>query len=233
MGKFFIFADGASKGNPGPGGWGVVALHGDTVIELGGKENNTTNNRMELTAVIEALRHISLGNITIYTDSAYVVNGITKWIKGWEARDWKTLQKEDVLNKDLWQRLDDLVDSKKIEWKLVSGHVGIAGNERVDEIATAFASGEVPKLFNGQVKDYGIKNILEINYDEAKQQQKKKSSARSKIKAYSYISLVDGVLKIHKTWAECEKEVKGKSKAKFMKSINPEDEQKIVSEWKK
>ena len=107
MTDIIIFTDGASRGNPGPGGWGAIILSGDTTVEIGGRENLTTNNRMELLAVISAI--LKLPNekqpIIVYTDSAYVVSGATRWIFGWQKNNWKTTQKEDVLNRDLWGRL--------------------------------------------------------------------------------------------------------------------------------
>ena len=133
-----VFADGSSSGNPGPGGWGVViATPEGQVRELGGGDPETTNNKMELTATIralEALRGVE-GPISVYTDSTYVIRGITQWIWGWRKKGWKTAEGNDVSNQDLWKKLMAQVVGKKINWKYVRGHTGVPGNERVDEIA--------------------------------------------------------------------------------------------------
>lgn len=231
--KTIIFTDGSSRGNPGPGGWGSVVVNGDQVIELGGREEHTTNNKMELRAAIEGLKVGSEAEeIVIYTDSSYVIKGITQWIKGWKRNGWKTQTKEDVSNKDEWMELDTLVSGKQIKWEYVGGHIGIKGNERCDEIATAFADKEPISLYKGSLSEYPIPSILDISHDALQLATKKSSSARSSAKAYSYISLVDGKIEIHKTWAECEKRVKG-VKARFKKSLNKEEEQEIVKEFSK
>jgi ribonuclease HI len=131
-----IFTDGACSGNPGPGGWGVYIVDGDRTRELYGGEPDTTNNRMEMQAVIEALRTVSADEpVVLYTDSQYVKNGITSWIHGWKKNGWKTASKKPVKNKDLWIALDDLSSERKIEWRWVKGHAGDEGNEKADELA--------------------------------------------------------------------------------------------------
>lgn len=138
-----IFTDGSSLGNPGPGGWGAVVVMDSKIIhEFGGHENKTTNNRMELQAVIETLKHIikkhESDTIIIHTDSTYVLLGITTWIHNWEKNNWKTANKKPVLNKELWQELIELVRNfkGKLSWQKVKGHNGHIHNERADEIAT-------------------------------------------------------------------------------------------------
>jgi ribonuclease HI len=145
-----VYTDGACTGNPGPGGWGTVVYFTDgSVHEIGGATAQTTNNRMELFAAIEALillqRSGQTQPITLYTDSEYVKNGITKWIKGWKKKGWKTSQGKAVLNQDLWEKLD-AVNSPLVTWQYVRGHSGNQGNERCDQIATAFAKGKSPRL---------------------------------------------------------------------------------------
>ena len=142
-----IYTDGSSLGNPGPGGYGVVVVSNKEVIqELGGYEKNTTNNRMELTAVIEALEYINKNlhdvHVSIYADSAYVLGGVTTWVANWEKNGWRTANKKEVLNQDLWRALITLVrESKsKISWQKIKGHAGHEWNERADEIATSYAS---------------------------------------------------------------------------------------------
>lgn len=137
-GTVIIYTDGACKGNPGPGGWGALLSQGSHEKEIFGGELGTTNNRMELTAVIEALASLTRPcQVTLYLDSEYVRKGITEWIRGWKARGWKTAAKAPVKNVDLWQRLDVLVASSghKIDWRWVKGHSGDPGNERADALA--------------------------------------------------------------------------------------------------
>ncbi len=131
-----IYADGACKGNPGPGGWGVVLRYGKLEKTLYGGEANTTNNRMELTAVIEALRALKRASrVAIYTDSQYVQKGITQWLPNWKRRGWKTSSGSAVKNQDLWQTLDELISRHQVEWHWVRGHSGHAGNEQADQLA--------------------------------------------------------------------------------------------------
>ena len=128
-----IWTDGACKGNPGPVGWGVFMRWGDRTKEMCGGEVSTTNNRMELTAVIEALRAIKRPvPMTIFLDSQYVRNGIEKWMDGWKKKGWRTASGSAVKNVDLWQALDDLIARRDIEWEWVKGHAGIEGNEKDD-----------------------------------------------------------------------------------------------------
>ena len=131
-----IFTDGACSGNPGPGGWGAILRKGDTEKELFGGEVLTTNNRMEMMAVIEALRALK-GPVQarVHTDSQYVQKGISEWIHGWKRRGWKTAAKEPVKNEDLWRELDRLAAQHKIEWIWVKGHAGHVENERADVLA--------------------------------------------------------------------------------------------------
>lgn len=131
-----IYADGACKGNPGPGGWGAWLTMGGHEKEMCGGELLTTNNRMELTAVIRALQALKRPcQVKIYTDSVYVQKGITEWMTGWKARNWRTSDKKPVKNEDLWRELDQTVQPHNIEWLWVKGHAGNAGNERADALA--------------------------------------------------------------------------------------------------
>ena len=132
-----IATDGACKGNPGPGGWGAVLRFGDKERELSGGENPTTNNRMELTAVIEALTALKKPcRVTLSTDSRYVMDGLTKWVKGWQKNGWKTADKKPVKNVELWQALVAACERHRIEWKWVKGHNGDPDNERADKLAS-------------------------------------------------------------------------------------------------
>ena len=134
--KVEIFTDGACKGNPGPGGWGALLRYGNKEKEINGYEPSTTNNIMELTAVIEALKQIKKPyDINITTDSTYVKNGITDWIQNWKNNGWKTAAKKSGKNKELWIELDSLIQAHKINWIWVKGHSGHPENERADELA--------------------------------------------------------------------------------------------------
>ena len=137
MQRVEIYTDGACSGNPGAGGWGVLMRWKDIEKELSGAENETTNNRMEMTAVIEALQALKRPcNITLYTDSKYVMNGINEWLPNWKKNNWRTSNKKtQVKNVDLWQRLDELISKHEIRWVWVKGHNGNEDNERVDELA--------------------------------------------------------------------------------------------------
>lgn len=136
MDKVEIFTDGACKGNPGPGGWGAWLIAGGKEKELFGGERDTTNNRMELRAVIEALSALNRPcEIILHTDSQYVQKGISEWIHGWKARGWKTAAKAPVKNLDLWQALDAAQERHHIDWRWIKGHAGHAGNERADQLA--------------------------------------------------------------------------------------------------
>ncbi|MFT3803085.1 MAG: ribonuclease HI [Burkholderiaceae bacterium] len=131
-----IYTDGACKGNPGPGGWGAFLVSGPHQKELFGGEAQTTNNRMELLAVIKALEALKQpSEVVVHTDSQYVQKGVSEWMRGWKARGWKTADKKPVKNVDLWQRLDALVGGHAIRWQWVKGHAGNPGNERADALA--------------------------------------------------------------------------------------------------
>ena len=145
-----IYTDGACTGNPGPGGWGVVVYFADgSIHEIGGDAAQTTNNRMEMQAAIAALKFLATTNqtepLTLYTDSEYLINGVTKWVKGWKKKGWKTAQGKAVLNQELWETLDQL-NTRLVTWQYVRGHAGNVGNERCDAIATTFAKGKFPSL---------------------------------------------------------------------------------------
>jgi ribonuclease HI len=131
-----IYTDGACRGNPGPGGWAALLSFGGREKELAGAEAHTTNNRMELTAVIRALEALKRPvRARVYTDSEYVRRGILEWMSAWKARGWLTADRKPVKNQDLWQRLDELTAGHSIEWHWVPGHAGVPGNERVDRLA--------------------------------------------------------------------------------------------------
>jgi ribonuclease HI len=136
MSEAVIYTDGACSGNPGPGGWGTVLRYGSTEKELHGSDPSTTNNRMELMAAIQALEALKRPvKVTLYTDSKYLLDGITKWVAGWQRNGWVTAAKQPVKNVDLWQRLVKAMASHQVTWLWVKGHNGDPGNERADELA--------------------------------------------------------------------------------------------------
>ncbi len=225
MKQVTIYCDGSSIGNPGPGGWGAVVADQARVKEMGGFQMHTTNNRMELTAAIESLKLIRTpAHITIHTDSQYVINGITKWVFGWEQKGWITAGKTEVQNKDLWQALVKAVSKHDVMWKHVKGHAGVPQNERADQIANGFARKEKVELFYGSLAKY--KAFVAT----LPKPRVVSSSAKKKGKAFSYVSLVEGKVMTHTTWIECEKRVKGK-KAKFKKVFSKEEEESLRREW--
>ncbi len=152
-----IFTDGAARGNPGPGGWGAIIAKEFDVMEIGGFDPYTTNNKMELTAAIEALKNLEFGvDVTLYTDSEYVMKGMTEWIENWQKNNWKTAAKRAVENQDLWKDLLSAAEGKNISWQYIAGHSGNAANERCDEIATSYADGLSVNLFTGPLGEYQI-----------------------------------------------------------------------------
>jgi ribonuclease HI len=230
-----VFTDGAAKGNPGPGGWAaVIVTPAGRVREFGGGFRHTTNNRMELTAPIEALTHLKAtpGKVALYTDSTYVIRGIREWIHNWERRGWRTIEGKDVLNRDLWERLWRLVQDREddVEWHYVRGHTGIPGNERVDEIANACALQEDPGLYEGPVGEYPVK-VFDLPSDTSLPKPNSSGGGGKNKTPYSYLSVVDGVPMRHATWAECEQRVKGRSGARFKKAMSAQDEAEILKSW--
>lgn len=247
-----VFTDGSSRGNPGPGGWGALVIYpvnnGESkvesrklkVSELGGREEHTTNNRMEMTAAQEALRFIESrkldGRIEIHTDSAYLLQGVTGWMYGWEKNGWKTKDGSDVSNQDLWKEIGALVFRLKmkhqIDWVKVAGHAGLRGNERVDEICTNEADHVQQEFFEGSLSDYekmiggGVFDI-----DEEVKSRKVESRKSSSKAAFSYVSMIGGLIQLHKTWPECEARVKGKKGAKYQKVFSKEEEGALIQEW--
>lgn len=232
---YIAFCDGACSGNPGPGGWGaVIASPKGGVKELGGHEENTTNNQMELQAVIEALRLMRKyeGNLAIISDSLYVLKGITQWIWAWRKNDWKSKSGEEISNQSHWKKLAELVSDRKklgeLSWHYVRGHNGNPGNERVDEIAVAFSKRQYITLYNGPLLKYEVP-IHDLPDDTSIPEWKPKSGEKKQ--AFSYISVVNGVAQKHQSWSDCEARVKGRSGAKFKKTSSQEDELELLLTW--
>lgn len=161
-----IISDGSSRGNPGPGGYGTIVIHDETVIEFAGYERRTTNNQMELMGAIVGLDYVIKHNVgdsvKLYLDSAYVIGGIESWLANWKKNGWKTATKKPVLNQELWQELDNKINQlKKVECIKVKGHAGVILNERADFLATMYADGMELTLYHGDKETY--KKIIKKN----------------------------------------------------------------------
>ncbi|NJM22112.1 MAG: ribonuclease HI [Richelia sp. SL_2_1] len=191
-----IYTDGACTGNPGPGGWGVVVYFDDgSVHEIGDRATKTTNNRMEMQAAIAALEFLESSGqskpITLYTDSEYLINCVTKWVKGWKRKGWKKADGKPVLNQDLLETLDNL-NNQQIKWQHVRGHAGNIGNERCDTIARSFASGKIPSL----------KRMADINISDVYLKQKAQVEVSSTLNSQITPTLINK--KIHNSTLESE-----------------------------
>ncbi len=167
MDQITIYTDGSSRGNPGPGGWAAIIIKNNDggeskvksqkfqVVEIGGREDKTTNNRMEMSAVINALKNTPTdAMIEIHSDSEYMIKGITEWVYNWQKNGWRTRDKKDVLNQDLWQEMLTEVEKRNVEWMKVAGHSGHKYNDRCDVLATSMADNKNIKLFQGSRKEY-------------------------------------------------------------------------------
>lgn len=229
-----MFTDGACSGNPGPGGWAAIVVFPEGhVVELGGGDPSTTNNQMEMLAVIKGLESAKAANqsVVIYTDSTYVIRGITQWVWGWRQRGWLTAEGQPVANRELWEELVRLTSARTrlggIDWRYVRGHTGVPGNERVDEIAVAYTKGQRANLYRGPLLKYPVAiHDLPDNTDLPEMRPKQAKKA-----AHCYLSLVDGVPMRHATWAECERRVKGRSGARFKKAVSEADAAEILRGW--
>lgn len=229
-----IFTDGACTGNPGPGGWAAIITTPDGLVrELGGKNPVTTNNRMEMMGALQALRALPAPYpypVVLYTDSTYVIRGITQWIWGWRSRGWKNAEGKEVSNRDLWEEMSRELQRLKptvIDWKYVRGHTGVPGNERCDEIAVAFSTGKWVDLYEGPLLQYEVA-IHDLPEDQPLPEMRPREK---KAPAHSYLSYFGGVVMRHPNWADCERRVKGQSGAKFKKAMSEQDETEILKSW--
>lgn len=227
-----IYTDGACSGNPGPGGWAAVLVGTTKTIEIGGRVDSTTNNRMELIAAIKGLTMAHGHTCTVYTDSKYVQEGITCWINGWKAKSWRKSDGKPVINQDLWVELDSL-NTANVSWEWVRGHSGDPGNERCDVIATSFSKGY-------QVTLNGVEQIQPI-YSSIPQQsistdepfeEVTEVPQQGKTHGYPcYISLVCGRLEYHNDWPSCSAATHGRNSL-FKKVKNQVEEETLLSGWK-
>ncbi len=240
--KLIVYTDGASRGNPGPSGWGAVVLVDGYAMEIAGASKKATNNQMELQAVLEVLSDSASraykGSVVVYSDSAYVVNGLNSWIWNWEKKGWITSTKTPVENKDIWMKLLELLKEygKRLSIEKIKGHSGELYNERCDELAVNAALQKKQELFKGSQKDYDkflieIGTMKKVEGGKLKVTSNKKLKTRNSSPAYSYVSLVDGKVYSDKTWAECEKRVKGKKGAKYQKVFSKAEETSLVQDY--
>lgn len=236
MTESILFTDGACSGNPGPGGYGAIAVDDSNFVkEIGAAYPSTTNNQMELQAVIEGLKwlsHKKSKKIQIWTDSGYVIQGITSWIYGWKAKGWKTSTGSAVSNQSYWEELlkiTQFFSKGSLKWNYVPAHQGIPGNERCDEIAVQFSKGFNPYLYDGPLSEYSVDLTLPSHVD-GSLPQKSGSSTSSKV-AKSYLSYLGGTVYRHKDWGSCERRVKGQAGAKFKKSTSTLSEAEILKSW--
>jgi ribonuclease HI len=227
------FTDGAASGNPGPAGWGAVMYKQQTtkhkaqstdqsgyVEEIGGPIEDGTNNEAELTAAINVLKEAknkSAETVTVYTDSSYLIDGATGWVFGWQRNGWKTQSGDSVKNQNLWKQVAHLQADLSVTYTKVSGHAGVPANERADDIATDFAQRLDPDLYAGAADGYGVSL---------------KPQTQDIPDGPVYLSCVDGVVKQHASWAECQKRVDGQD-AQYRKVQTKQQKQEVLDEWNK
>jgi coproporphyrinogen III oxidase len=221
------FTDGASSGNPGPGGWGAVIATGDgQIIEIGGREKDVTNNQMELRAAIESLRLVQRQRkpVLLLTDSRYVTDGITNWIAGWKRRGWSRKQKGvsvPVANVGLWKELDAINNAMQVRWQHVPGHAGVAGNDRADRIAVAFSRDADITLYVGSESDYPA-DIRRLPED---------MEQRSKKNPMGYLSLAGGEWVLHKSWEACKLRAESNPGTRYKKVYSDAHLREVLASW--
>ncbi len=231
QGQVIIYTDGACSGNPGIGGWAYVLFDGhETVYEAADFEEQTTNNRMEMSGVVRAFQElqrlktqgaVSFNAIYVHSDSSYVIQGITNWIFGWKKRGWKNMEGKDVANQTLWLELDEAVAPfrQMTKWIHVPGHAGIPGNERCDELSVEVTKGKTSHRADFPSETYPVDIFSAVDLQKFK-----------KVDPY-YLSYVNGTLKKHATWPECEAAVKGRTGVRFKKIKSLNDEVQVLKDW--
>jgi ribonuclease HI len=230
-----IYTDGASRGNPGKGGWGAILMTEKEAIELAGRKDNATNNQMELEGAIQgltvALKKFKGYTVVFHSDSAYVLGGLNGWLDGWERNGWMTSTKKPVENKAQWQKLMKLRDELGIDLHLVkvAGHSGHEFNDRCDELAVGAALGKKQILFKGTYTAYLGYLAENPPSSPVKKSPSKKSSSSEK--PYSYVSCVGGIVYADKSWSACEARVKGKKGAKFKKVFSKAEETELMQDY--
>ncbi|AGY58306.1 ribonuclease HI [Gloeobacter kilaueensis] len=205
-----IVTDGACLGNPGPGGWAALILQDDQIEEYSGFEAQTTNNRMEMQAVIEGLRRVGATvPVTVISDSQYVIKGMSEWLPGWKRRQWRTAAGKPVENRDLWEALEK-VAAGRVQWQHVYGHRGHAENERANDLAQAAAARRpVPPAVEPAAF----------------------ATSAPRSDGITYLSLIDGQIERFSSWPACQARVQGVAKARYKKCRSPEEERTVLAEW--
>jgi ribonuclease HI len=232
-----LFTDGACSGNPGPGGWAcVLSLPDGRARELAGREPQTTNNRMEMRAVLEGLKAVAHleGPALVHTDSTYVLGGMTKWLAGWKRRGWRTAAGEPVKNEDLWRALDAARDARGrggVQWRWVRGHDGHDANERCDELAVAESRGRPVELYDGPLLAYPYGSLAPSDALVLPETKPRSASPELSAGPATYLSYVDGKLERHGAWKDCEARVKGRGGAKFKKVRGADEERATLRAW--
>ncbi|MBI4375367.1 MAG: ribonuclease HI [Elusimicrobia bacterium] len=235
MRPWIIYTDGACSGNPGPGGWAALTLSPEqNVQELGGFAHHTTNNRMEVTAAIEALRWVGAQGrpapITIYSDSYYVVLGASKWKHAWKRRQWRNPEGDEIPNRDLWEELDRLMiglGEASLSWRYVRGHSGSPGNDRCDQLAVSYARGKPLELYSGPAEAYPF----ELDAQQPSAAAPASGSKKISVRGPWYISYVEGKLERHQDWNSCRKRVWGRPNALYQKVYSEQQERELIRRW--
>ena len=241
----WIYTDGACSGNPGPGGWAYLARHENDVWAAAGPDRTTTNNRMEMLAVVEALRSVRARSleaqpVVVFTDSSYVLKGIQEWMPAWIKRGWKKVDGTDVLNRDLWELLSNECQGLKLEWSLVPGHSGVVGNEFVDAWSVEAAQTLKSREGSWSLESFEMRDAFATWPTERRSKKRSTSpsastSARGSSKSDGgkafYVSLVKGELVRHATWPECEARVKGTAGARFKKVSGETELAEVLKGW--
>lgn len=227
---YVLVTDGACSGNPGPGGWACILFTPpDRVEEFSGSHEATTNNRMELLAVMEGIRRVPQGaRAHVFTDSVYVIKGATQWIWGWRRRGWLNSQGEPVANQDLWEEWGRVSAGRKLDWSFVRGHSGHPGNERCDELAVAQTKGQYVTHYRGSRVAYPVPLPVAPSDQDLPNWEKK---AQTKSAPAHYLSFVGGTLQRHASWPECQRAVHGRSGARFKKVQSRDEELAVCKQW--
>jgi len=242
LSEIIIFGDGACRGNPGPGGWGFILMTSNLYIEKGGRSDLTTNNEMEIMALLEALKMAQAfagesRQMKIYFDSQYVLKGASTWIWSWMNSGWKTKSGDEVKNKELWIEISKLLiglkKQVKIDWFYVEGHSGNPGNNRVDQIAASFADGAEVYLEDCQRKPHhqAIWDAQKDGQDIREISSSFLKANKSEKKKTYYLSVVGGKVYRDETWESCEARVKGVTGAKYKKVKSQSEEESTLKSW--